>query len=181
MAPALQGFRGKRRPSLWEVMSRGGRPTAGTTAPQEVDRVVGSSADRRSATGFLPENCHCGSGSWGASVWHITSRRWGPWTERPLPEVVRVAYPLNAPATTRTPCTRRFLISANTGSRSLTARVLTSTTLIPSDGAIRCAVSRAGTMLGSSAWPRAQRGWHQGRSPSASVAVCRTCRPPLRS
>jgi hypothetical protein len=26
-------------------------------------------------------------------VWHITSRRWGPWTERPLPEVVRVAYP----------------------------------------------------------------------------------------
>jgi hypothetical protein len=26
--------------------------------------------------------------------WHITSRGWGPWTERPLPEVVRVAYPL---------------------------------------------------------------------------------------
>ena len=26
-------------------------------------------------------------------VWHLTSRRWGPWTERPLPEVVRVAYP----------------------------------------------------------------------------------------
>ena len=27
-------------------------------------------------------------------VWHITSRGWDPWTERPLPEVVRVAYPL---------------------------------------------------------------------------------------
>ncbi len=26
-------------------------------------------------------------------VWHITSRGWDPWTERPLPEVVRVAYP----------------------------------------------------------------------------------------
>ena len=25
---------------------------------------------------------------------HITSRGWDPWTERPLPEVVRVAYPL---------------------------------------------------------------------------------------
>ena len=24
-------------------------------------------------------------------VWHITSRGWDPWTERPLPEVVRVA------------------------------------------------------------------------------------------
>src|SRR5229473_3429892 len=29
-------------------------------------------------------------------VWHITSRGWDPWTERPLPEVVRVAYPLRA-------------------------------------------------------------------------------------
>jgi hypothetical protein len=29
-------------------------------------------------------------------VWHITSRRWGPWTERPLPEVVRAAYPPDA-------------------------------------------------------------------------------------
>src|SRR5882672_11710050 len=27
-------------------------------------------------------------------VWHISSRGWDPWTERPLPEVVRVAYPL---------------------------------------------------------------------------------------
>jgi hypothetical protein len=38
---------------------------------------------------------HCGSGFWAASVrvWHITSRGWDPWTERPLPEVVRVAYP----------------------------------------------------------------------------------------
>jgi hypothetical protein len=29
-------------------------------------------------------------------VWHITSRGWDPWTERPLPEVVRVAYPPDA-------------------------------------------------------------------------------------
>ena len=28
-------------------------------------------------------------------MWHITSRGWDPWTERPLPEVVRVAYPLD--------------------------------------------------------------------------------------
>ena len=27
----------------------------------------------------------------------LTSRRWGPWTERPLPEVVRVAHPPTAP------------------------------------------------------------------------------------
>src|SRR6516162_10518834 len=38
----------------------------------------------------------CGSGFWAASVrvWHITSRGWDPSTERSLPEVVRVAYPL---------------------------------------------------------------------------------------
>jgi hypothetical protein len=29
-------------------------------------------------------------------VWHITSRGWDRWTERPLPEVVRVAYPPDA-------------------------------------------------------------------------------------
>jgi hypothetical protein len=33
------------------------------------------------------------SGAASVRVWHITSRGWGPWTERPLPEVVRVAYP----------------------------------------------------------------------------------------
>jgi hypothetical protein len=26
-------------------------------------------------------------------VWEVMSRGWDPWTERPLPEVVRVAYP----------------------------------------------------------------------------------------
>jgi len=39
---------------------------------------------------------HCGIGSPAAfrvRVWQITSRGWDPWTERPLPEVVRVAYP----------------------------------------------------------------------------------------
>ena len=34
------------------------------------------------------------SGAASVRVWHITSRGWGPWTERPLPEGVRVAYPL---------------------------------------------------------------------------------------
>src|SRR5713101_8543466 len=34
------------------------------------------------------------SGAASVRVWHITSRGWDPWTERPLPEVVRVAYPL---------------------------------------------------------------------------------------
>jgi len=34
------------------------------------------------------------SGAASVGVWHITSRGWDPWTERPLPEVVRVAYPL---------------------------------------------------------------------------------------
>jgi len=44
---------------------------------------------------------HCGIGSWGGApgaagvrVWHLMSRGRGPWTEQPLPEVVRVAYPL---------------------------------------------------------------------------------------
>src|SRR6266404_8666725 len=27
-------------------------------------------------------------------VWHLRSRGWDPWTERPLPEGVRVVYPL---------------------------------------------------------------------------------------
>ena len=31
------------------------------------------------------------SGAASVRVWHITSRGWDPWTERPLPEVVRVA------------------------------------------------------------------------------------------
>jgi hypothetical protein len=31
------------------------------------------------------------SGAASVRVWHITSRGWGPWTERPLPAVVRVA------------------------------------------------------------------------------------------
>jgi hypothetical protein len=31
------------------------------------------------------------SGAASVRVCHITSRGWGPWTERPLPEVVRVA------------------------------------------------------------------------------------------
>jgi len=35
------------------------------------------------------------SGAASVRVWHITSRGWDPWTERPLPEVVRVAYPLD--------------------------------------------------------------------------------------
>jgi hypothetical protein len=34
------------------------------------------------------------SGAASVRVRHITSREWDPWTERPLPEVVRVAYPL---------------------------------------------------------------------------------------
>ncbi len=28
-----------------------------------------------------------------SEVWHVMSRGWDPWTERPLPEVVQVAYP----------------------------------------------------------------------------------------
>jgi hypothetical protein len=35
------------------------------------------------------------SGAASVQVWHLTSRGWDPWTERPLPEVVRVAYPLD--------------------------------------------------------------------------------------
>src|SRR6266568_8785845 len=34
------------------------------------------------------------SGAASVRVRHIMSRGWDPWTERPLPEVVRVAYPL---------------------------------------------------------------------------------------
>ena len=37
------------------------------------------------------------SGAASVRVWHITSRGWDPWTERPLPEVVRIAYPLVLP------------------------------------------------------------------------------------
>ncbi len=33
------------------------------------------------------------SGAASVRLWHITSRGWDPWTERPLPEGVRVAYP----------------------------------------------------------------------------------------
>ena len=33
------------------------------------------------------------SGAASVRLWHITSRRWDPWTERPLPEGVRVACP----------------------------------------------------------------------------------------
>jgi len=33
------------------------------------------------------------SGAASVRVWHITSPGWDPWTERPLPEVVHVAYP----------------------------------------------------------------------------------------
>jgi hypothetical protein len=33
------------------------------------------------------------SGPASVRVWHIMSRGWDPWTERPLPEGVRVAYP----------------------------------------------------------------------------------------
>jgi hypothetical protein len=36
------------------------------------------------------------SGAASVRVWHITSRGWDPWTERPLPEVVRAAYPPDA-------------------------------------------------------------------------------------
>ena len=35
------------------------------------------------------------AGAASVRVWHITSRGWDPWTERPLPEVVRVAHPLH--------------------------------------------------------------------------------------
>jgi hypothetical protein len=41
------------------------------------------------------------SGAASVRVWHITSRGWDPWTERPLPEVVRVAYPLKKQFSTR--------------------------------------------------------------------------------
>ncbi len=36
------------------------------------------------------------SGAASVRVWHITPRGWDPWTERPLPEVVRVANPPDA-------------------------------------------------------------------------------------
>src|SRR4030095_5321587 len=43
------------------------------------------------------------SGAASVRVWHITSRGWDPWTGRPLPEVVRVAYPLALPPGRREP------------------------------------------------------------------------------
>jgi len=41
----------------------------------------------------VPDPVAAASGAASVRVWHITSRGWDPWTERPLPEVVRVAYP----------------------------------------------------------------------------------------
>ena len=42
--------------------------------------------DRKSAVASAP-------GAAGVRVWHRMSRGRGPWTQQPLPEVVRVAYP----------------------------------------------------------------------------------------
>src|SRR6266571_5942872 len=36
------------------------------------------------------------SGAASVRVWEVMSRGWDPWTERPLPEGVRVAYPPDA-------------------------------------------------------------------------------------
>ena len=47
---------------------------------------------RRCAYGSVPTAPRAAS----VRVWHITSRGWDPWTERPLPEGVRVAYPPDA-------------------------------------------------------------------------------------
>jgi transposase-like zinc-binding protein len=74
-------------------------PDGAVSAP--VPDGVESRAEPRGAAEAA--DLHCGSGFWAAvaaafwaasvRVWHITSRGWDPWTERPLPEVVRVAYP----------------------------------------------------------------------------------------
>jgi glycine/D-amino acid oxidase-like deaminating enzyme len=55
-------------------------------------------ADVQRLQSALPWQQRCGSGFWGGQrpSRHITSRGWDPWTERPLPEVVRVAYPPDA-------------------------------------------------------------------------------------
>ena len=43
---------------------------------------------------LLKQAVAAASGAASVRVRHIMSRGWDPWTERPLPEGVRVAYPL---------------------------------------------------------------------------------------
>ena len=70
------------RPNKLRELLKSNKPTLSThihtTWPSVVEAVASASAVFR------------------VRVWHITSRGWDPWTERPLPEVVRVAYPPDA-------------------------------------------------------------------------------------
>ena len=52
--------------------------------------------ERGATTGIGETAVAAVPGPAGVRVWHLTSRGWDPWTERPLPEVVRVAYPPDA-------------------------------------------------------------------------------------
>jgi hypothetical protein len=72
-------------PELWQRLL--GRPASESGTLRHGDGTHGRSDRCRKSVAAA-------SGAASVRVWHITSRGWDPWTERPLPEVVRVAYPL---------------------------------------------------------------------------------------
>src|SRR6266481_5006882 len=76
-------------PRTWSRSNSFGRAMSGWYAFwTDMSRTVNSQHQRP------PAAVAAASGAASVRVWHITSRGWDPWTERPLPEVVRVAYPL---------------------------------------------------------------------------------------
>src|SRR5215467_12178218 len=83
------------------------QPPHGSAAAGQVERRA-MRAHRRHQPASEPAVA-AASGAASVRVWHITSRGWDPWTERPLPEVVRVAYPLGAVAYSRKPEMREAL------------------------------------------------------------------------
>src|SRR6266481_6962831 len=77
-------------PRTWSRSNSFGRAMSGWYAFwTDMSRTVNSQHQRP------PAAVAAASGAASVRVWHITSRGWDPWTERPLPEVVRVAYPLD--------------------------------------------------------------------------------------
>src|SRR5882724_7089224 len=83
------GFWGGQRPSLAHYVTGMG-PMDGATAAGGRSCCLSSTLRHGDGTHGRSDRCRR---SFVLPILHIMSRGWDPWTERPLPEVVRVAYP----------------------------------------------------------------------------------------
>src|ERR1700730_16013722 len=75
---------------------RGGDTRRGLRGGERSEGARRAGARAAAGAGAVAAAVAAASGATSVRVWHITSRGWDPWTERPLPEVVRVAYPPDA-------------------------------------------------------------------------------------